>query len=332
VRRNEDLYRDLEVKWTLSFKLGKPKVIHPNAIRVQEENARCVLQGDLIYLKVEGSSATIDGQTISCNTLQGFDGQRTLIYEQDAVGNLRPGRVESFRLFRPHTLPLRRAFVQFPLSIYLQGDDAIASHPNGRTYSDIHLEPKYVGVEIVQGMACSKILIETWTKGGGKLLEDAKWFLWLAHDRNYLPIKVEAYKISKSLKRPMQQSLLSDLREIAPDVWFPFAATTICNDPDTLHEAKGSVAWKDEYRVQQASLNPKYDISLFRDIQFPSGTYVYDVDGDRIIGERVVGKPKPTSGRQVLMWLGIALGLGILLIMLCRIHQKRKSKGIDQRR
>jgi hypothetical protein len=184
-----------------------------------------------------------------------------------------------------------------------------------------------LGVEVVQGLNCSKLLVKTWIKRPGELLEDAKWFLWLAHDRNYLPIKVEAYKLNKSLKRPMQQSLLSDLREVAPGIWFPYAATTICNDPDTLEQPKTPIAWKDEYRVQEASLNPNYEIGLFRDIQFPSDTTVYEVEGERITGAKVIGKSSPITGREILMWVVIAIILATLLFVIRRVTRRWKLKG-----
>jgi hypothetical protein len=46
--------------------------------------------------------------------------------------------------------------------------------------------------------------------------------MWLAIDRNYLPLRFERYGNPKDLELPSVVETANDWREVAPGVWFPF--------------------------------------------------------------------------------------------------------------
>ena len=72
------------------------------------------------------------------------------------------------------------------------------------------------------GRPCQKVKITTCV--GSSRRPHSAWILWLAIDRNYLPIRQEAYTYHYSKSDPVGVGVAKDLREIAPGIWFPFAA------------------------------------------------------------------------------------------------------------
>jgi hypothetical protein len=92
-------------------------------------------------------------------------------------------------------------------------------------------------------------------------------------------MKEEGYNlVVDSATIPVEVGVLKDLREIAPGIWFPFAAEISINSQLAARENRLVVSQREEYRVEKVSLEPNYDISLFRDIPFPDGANVYNVD------------------------------------------------------
>jgi hypothetical protein len=140
--------------------------------------------------------------------------------------------------------------------------------------------------------------------------------LWLATERNYLPVKTEAFDTDWSKTLPGEVGHMSDFREIAPGIWLPFQRTTITYTDYKLGKNKVVVNNIRETTLTKVDLNPRYDISLFRDIPIPDGTRVYEVKDDRIINEYNQGErtsPHWQPRRPWWRWL-VAPFVGLLLI------------------
>ena len=59
------------------------------------------------------------------------------------------------------------------------------------------------------------------------LAGQAIWSLWLARDRNLLPVRHEWHELRVSKTVPTGVFRVSELREIRPALWFPFKARDV---------------------------------------------------------------------------------------------------------
>ena len=138
----------------------------------------------------------------------------------------------------------------------------------------------YLGEQTQGGLKCHVIRIEGLREGQSKprLTE----LLWLAEDRNYLPVRKEEYQLARREELPASVSLAEDLREIAPGVWCPFRAKTLRFEGLGLtgvSEGRLIVRWRRDYAIDREALNPDISPKLFREIEVPEGTKVGLRDG-----------------------------------------------------
>ena len=112
--------------------------------------------------------------------------------------------------------------------------------------------------------------------------------LWLATDRNFIPIKLEHYSRNVgSSQMPYSISRSDDFRRIAPGLWYPFRSTWTSLDHWQDRAGRGiGVAGRRVYEVESVTLAPKVNPALFRDVVFPAGTQVEvsDEQGNHVGG------------------------------------------------
>ena len=110
--------------------------------------------------------------------------------------------------------------------------------------------------------------------------------MWLAKDRNYLPIRSESHDTGWSQTLPLAITIACDVHEVMKGVWFPYHVTTFRfkDGPDGLCENRLIVSWQEDYRVQNLTLDPQPDPALFSTVTVPRGTKisVIDENGDFI--------------------------------------------------
>jgi hypothetical protein len=289
------------------------------------ESSRFVYQGDLFFFKREWTTESRSGEVGRFDAVKGFDGEMTRAVEQGKIANLIEGRKEDPRFFRPHNILLKKAFVTFPLSEYLEGGDALKAY---RSYRSFNVTVELLGQEVLDGSRCFKVQVRTWNDGqepekGGRRL------LWLAIDRNYLPIRTEAYA-SRVGGKLVEFGRVERLEEIAPGIWFPMKASIVVYDEPALRQGKSVVAGTDTFTVKRVSLDPNYGIDLFRDIKIPDGAAVYEVDDGEIVRSYRQGEtnlPKPSSPRRN-FWpvVGIFSFLAVLLLIVAWRYSGRKIR------
>jgi hypothetical protein len=247
-------------------------------------------------------------------TLLGYAGDKTRRVQGD-VANLIHGRDDAGRdIFRPHTWILNAAFVHFPLSIWLEGGKTLEKHPNATPYRDDWLQKStFEKEEVINGLHCFKIRSETLNRDKNTSLNSVR-FVWLAPDRNYLPIKTAGYAVSWNRDLPIEVGEVSDFREIAPGIWLPFRCSTKTYDGYSLGKNKAVLSNTWECIIDKASLEPNYDVSLFEDIPFPDDAVVYEIKNGKIIDSYLM-RDGPTIRRPWIRWMAFAaaalfLGLG----------------------
>ena len=304
VRQNELLYENREVIGEMAFELLRP--VPPGFENMDladaHEEYRHVGQGGLIYFSFDGYEANMKSRQVT-GTVQGYDGVRTTIYEKRAqIGNIKVGiRYEDPRILRPHVLLLFSEFVSVPLSTFLKGDQAILAHPNGIGFEQKRVRPAYAGEEEALGFSCHKISVDLlWGLEEEEPTEvTARRVLWISPERNYLPLRQVCYNLDVSAHTPLEESYVEDLREISAGVWFPYRTVLTGYDRDALALEKRQLpAWRRTWTIEEASLDPSYDISLFRDISIPDGRPVYEEVNGEVVGKYVQGGhafPAPAS-------------------------------------
>lgn len=341
LHQNEALYEDIEIVWRSSFTFGEIKRVTDQHLRSRERNGRYVRQDGMYYIDHETDQAS-EVVAVHRGLLQAYDGEMTRILEERGghIGNV----VKEFQDTRykvlPHALPLRRKHVKVPLSIWLQGREAIRAHLNGEIDKTTELYDQtlsYLGLETVDDLECAVVSVAYYRRGGDPEKLISRRHFWLAVDRNYLPIQTKHFSLGLSDELPMTKTSLQDLRELAPGVWFPFVSTIAVYDRGSLRDdGKYVVGSSEELVVEKAMLDPQYDISFFRDIQFPDGTPVYEIEQEEIVKSYVqgggppvdaAGYPQPAGGISSTMWLGIAnailIAAAIIVYLWMRARHRR---------
>lgn len=288
VAKNEKLYEDIEVVMHSTYDIGNRPPAMPGEVIRNQLRTRFVSQGDWFRLEREGENQ--DSQRkVSMDRIRTFDGTTTRVFEQKAVGNISPERVEDENLIRPHLLLLRHARIAVPFSVYLSGHQAIQAHPNGHWNQGLTMQVFYQGEDKFSGLKCHKVLVDVLLKSGAP--HDGRVF-WLAEDRNYLPVRELAYTYRFSRDVPIGEGVVNKMREIKPGVWFPVDVEITSYNPITIQRTgKQELQWTERYKVERAELNPKYDRAFFAKLDFPEGTAMYEVKNGKIVRSWRQGAP-----------------------------------------
>lgn len=283
VRRNESLYDNLDVTMHYEYKLAGrrfPKLEDGSVAAETHLTTHYVRQDGMFRLDDEGGSATADGQRME-DRVRAFDGELTRLYEQNSIGNIMTGRFDDHMRIDPHMLVLRPMLeTHVPLSMFLSGADAVRAHPLNTLPGGLRLVSSYQGQVDFDGLHCHDVWI---------LMTDAseepihRHEMLLAEDRNYLPVRMFSYTFKWSKDLPVARAIVTDLREAAPGIWFPYGARYTAYKEIILRDRGVQEAnWTADYVCQDVSLEPSYPRSYFKDVKFPDGTKIYVIENGNI--------------------------------------------------
>lgn len=307
VKQNEALYENLETEQ----RLVKQLVLKQNAawspfgpiLARREEKLHTVRQGDLIYYRGDEKELLISGDVAHFVRVSAFDGETTRSVDYGACVNIHGERHESQYVYPPHCWALFDQRVNFPLSVLLQGTEAIHKHPKTHVYSEERgsvfefnrFEAEYAGEEEVNGLKCVKILCRRWyyTIRNGK---PSKSFIWLAPERNYLCVKRQP--IPREAKQPPGSfTIVDSFREIADGVWLPERVRVLDYYYKDLKQGKQTVEWKDTLELVEAKLNPGRPVGFFSDVEIPKDLPVYHIVDGRLAGQKFRDR-QPTADSE----------------------------------
>ena len=143
------------------------------------------------------------------------------------------------------------------------------------------LKFRYCGEGKVDGYQCVKLRGDVLIGNGDQ--PHSSFVLFLASDRNLIPIKIESYGGNLGYSAlPTSVSRCEDFREIAPGTWYPFHVTELAFDTG-IPTAQGRTIlnWRREYQIKSVTVSPKVTNTVFRDVIVPEGTEVQVYDEDR---------------------------------------------------
>jgi hypothetical protein len=333
VESQEALYADLEAKWTLAIRKEHVPGDPPNVVDSATVEFRGVRQKGMEYLNVVGSGTSVDGNPIDPDFTLGYDGQLLRSYRHSGkIGNIRQRHDIDSRLFTPHTIVLEHHSLRVPLSVLLKGDDAIKAHPGGRNFSPDRIEVSYLGDETWNGMPCNKVELDYVDRKATKRTVNSRSIFWLAPQRNYVLVKHEGYNpVVDSDVIPVEVGTVTEMRELAKGIWMPFAVTITIFSQIAARENRLVESEHKIITVASATLTPNYPLDLFRDIRFPDGAIVYNVDQEgRITSSYQMGAPldpgvKATGGRWR-WWVMSNIVLVTVVVSLLIWRRRRRGR------
>jgi peroxiredoxin len=189
-------------------------------------------------------------------------------HDQHEGASLGRGGPDAIVMFRPHTV--------------LFNDDRqrmhrLSSFLDTPEYDEVnHYRHKieYLGPEMRDGLDCEKLQIRF---DFGERGPKSGFFLWLAKNRNYLPVYEESYDLKREPKLPQAIAYVDDLREISPGVWFPYHSVL---RRFAFKDSRLLINWAYEQHVTNLSMPSRPPDGLF-ELNVPAGVSVSIFTGKR---------------------------------------------------
>lgn len=202
-----------------------------------------------------------------------------------------PGLVNKASL---HTFHIQNSKRKVSLSSCLKEVESLpafpVSFPMFKEVIQIRIaDVRIVGTEAFQGQQCTKIVIETVDPEGAPYSREE---LWLAQDRNYIPIRRLYFHYKDSKILPNREFIVDTWQEVRPGVWYPVKSHSNRFSSLTLrHEGRQRLASRTKREIKSVQLNPQISPEVFSQVEFPPGTAVYRViDGKRSLIKKITIK------------------------------------------
>ncbi len=241
-----------------------------------------------------------------------FDGAISRVWMQDMnVANIidEPS-YERFPI-RPHMLLYTSQSLPFSLSTYLRGRAAIDATP-GYKHRGPYPVVEITGTEEREGLACHVVTLRFIPEGAAA---PSRWQrLWLAIDRNLIPVRHEHFVPKVSATQPDSIGTVQAWAEVEPGLWFPTRVhDTLYNRQILKATGRQEPGWESTITVAQVDLDPEYPLSFFNTLELPDGTYVYHVRQKKIIRSYIQNAPgsgtagdASGSSRPYWLWFCVA--------------------------
>jgi hypothetical protein len=310
VRGQEAKYRDIEYVLKITRR-GADRHSPDRGLDVTSlETRQVVLEKDRIFLR-KNAHERVFATKLHREEVSAYDGKVTRTVVAGNCANIHLRRFEHPDVLPPHALSLAHYHVNFPLSNYLGGTEAIHADPKyprflkegGSDYEFMRAEIQFLREEIIDGLRCAKIRVHSWrhfTEG------PAIQYLWLAIDRNHFCIK-EQVSGPKTIFGDLilHEMHVDQMREVAPGVWFPVKITVFEYDPQKIRETKEHVvASRVEMTIDNVDLTPHHDDVFFRAVAIPTDLPVFTIKDRRLVGSSaavpVYGDRKTTKLAEVI--------------------------------
>lgn len=287
VRANEGLYRNLETVLERTVEKAPDRDPDVPLELTEIETRHTVRQDEFIRFEDEETHVFPTGQRVTARRLSSFDGDQTVSIEFGNSVNIRQGRYEASQIVPPHCWVLEQWEVNFPLSVFLEGTEAIGAHPKrrgypmgGTVYDFARVECRVEGTEQVMGLACTRVECKRWYRSDGR---PVTYVLWLAADRNYLCVK--AQRLDEGYD---QEAVVEKMEEISPSVWLP--KRIVVRNYWTSLTAGGCVSRRELLEVSLAVLNPAHPVEFFRQ-STPEDLPVYRMVDGRLDDSPLLWEP-----------------------------------------
>lgn len=282
IEMNEKLYQNLDVTVESKYEHQHKNGAGQDTILDRRSTFRFVQQGEFYKFTRNEVESTHRTGVMRPKFAVAYDGQqsRLMMTKQPRPGSkdketvtseVKAGRFELPVPFCPHTELMSILARGVPLSVWLRGGEDLKSHPKvDSMYRDgiINNRTTFLGRDTVNGLRCIKlcnevILLETGAAGTVR-------HFWLAEDRNFIPVRMVGYSSSFSKDKKTAEAVVSELKEVEPDVWFPMKFHRDVYDAFFMkvrgEHVLGNV---EDWQVKKITLNPKFEKAFFERIALP---------------------------------------------------------------
>ena len=332
IRSSEQLYKNIEMQWVFQYRLGDVKyMIKDKTLKSNTEFVRVVKQGDYLYSKFNRSQYRIDKQSKDFQVECGFDGETSRIVDLGAAANITDEVFDGAEVREAD--PFRMLFMldfvihlNICLSTLLSSGESIKQYHG---YEHTNIKIVHEKDETIDGLDCIKLGIYYWFVGT-HMDEGAVTYIWLARERNLIPIKYIDYHPKVRKIHPSLIGYSSDFREIAPGVWFPHRYEINTYDNDYMTEDNKVVKGNNFLiTIVKAELDPDYPRSFFQNIPIPDGTMVYEIKKKETVAKYVQGLPlkfqpkdKARSSPSIWWLIGAIVSFSIAFVVWKRISRR----------
>jgi hypothetical protein len=291
VRAEEAKYKDIEYVARITVRDVRRKDPANLAEVTTMATRRVVLQGDRIFFRHQAFERAV-AVKYRHEEVSAFDGERTRTVVAGSCANIHLGRWQHPGVSPAHSLSLAYDGVNFPLSTYLGGTEAIHARlgytreiiDSGSRDVFRRVEVRFDGEEEVDGLRCVKLRVDRWYQPNAP---PTTQHLWLAPERNYLCIKGGL---------PRNEMHVEELREVAPGIWFPARIAVVLSSAPNPR-VKGGVLRRTETIVEEVGLAPRHEAAFFRDVKIPAGLPVFTIKDRRIVDSMLPEPIDDDSGR-----------------------------------
>jgi thiol-disulfide isomerase/thioredoxin len=278
------------IDYTIRIVARKASAQLPDGPRevLTDERRRVILQGERVYYRREGSQQVFKTKLLR-NETSACDGERTVTVLGGNSVNIHVGRFEHPDVYPLHSLSLMHYGLNFPLSVYLRGEDAIRAHPKYGHFlrpSGFPIEfPKVVthleGEEEVAGLRCLNLRCERWYYANDKPVTQ---LLWLCPERNLHCLKEQLIRTTPAGELTWHEMRVDGFQELAPGVWLPAKVVVDQYDMEALREKKLVVSQQTETVVEWAELSPRQELDFFREISIPPDLPTFTIKHGALAG------------------------------------------------
>ncbi|HEY2841258.1 MAG TPA: M56 family metallopeptidase [Pirellulales bacterium] len=291
VREQEERFGDYSATIRLSREFAPPaeeKVTFgmsfgPSPVRGWLETNRQVVQGE--RFKVLGDETTLlaSSEKLESKRECVCDGAKTVTIEA-GTAMIQAGRMEPPQMLLPHDWGMFHLEVNFPLSVYLGGTEAMKSCPKVRRHPAEHgavfefnkIETKLLDDEQVDGLDCAKVRVQRWhyTKDPPTIQ-----YLWLAKDRNYHVAKTRTAYIQKFIEVNRTESRVTRWRQLGDNLWAP-AAVEVFEHSSTARQPEGEPKPERRLEVDEMAFGPRLTAETFELPKIPADAPVFAISAD----------------------------------------------------
>lgn len=277
VRASEKLYDNIDVSFRTDYRLISQKNNPVIASRHSAKTSRYVSKGDFARFECSHRSVDLQGNENNFDQLVTYDGSKTRIRQGDIL-NVREGKhVHSANAFRPHTILLDRYFVRVPLSVYLEGGEAVSKHPQAGAYKDHQVETTVLGYETMEGKKCIQVKILFYPLQNPELVSSL--VVGIDPEKNYIPVKYTGYSDYLSKTVYMNTCCVTEWKEVDPGIWVPKKMARKANDSYELEKnGKVLVSNEDETKVESVTLTPNHDKSFYSNFPCKENDVYYELN------------------------------------------------------
>lgn len=228
---------------------------------------RTVVQGEKYYTRTKGSlgSHTQFLEPEAATQIRLFDGRKATSLMNGRV-TTSEGSAGWAPTIAPHRFLLEYMFEGIPLSVILEGDQAIRNHDSTQLGESHRIEIDDLGEATSNDLACRKVAIRYVDAKTGLTTDRIE--LYLAIDRNFLPVRRLNYSRKWSLEICKSVAIVEELMQLGPGIWYPKIVSQTDYRTDAIRETGEKIPGSVQtYTITQVDLNPDYPIEFFQKLE-----------------------------------------------------------------